>query len=131
MEDFNLLEHSTYNVEKIKRNREFFNMLMGKIKSAYQVFNYREYDSNNKKRVSFAPSDNRIDNVFIGMDTNGEIQFQFNVSRLNKTADISHYKVHEYSFHTELTINGVNADNYREHLPHIVKGIEFCDYSFR
>lgn len=132
MEDFNLLEHSTYNVEKIKRNREFFNTLMSKIKSAYQVFNYTEVDSNNVRRVSFSPSNGRIDNVFISMDINGEIKLKFNVSRsIHKVSDTSHYKVSEYSLHTELLISGVNVDNYKEHLPHIVKGIEFCDYSFR
>ena len=132
MEEINLLEHSTYDVEKIKKNREFFDVLMNKIKSTYKLFDYREYDNNNSKRVSFAPTNGRVDNVHINMNTKGEIDFGFNVSRYMDFDKLSDdYKVVTYNHHTELRLHGVTYDNYKEYLSLIVKAIEYCDYSFR
>ena len=135
MEELNLLEHSTYNVEKIRKNKEFFNMLIGKIKSTYQLFSYNEKDWQNQKNIDFAPTTSRIPNVFIEMSVNGEISFTFNVSRSSNIEKLQQlkdkYNVYSWTYHTSLKIKNVNSENYREHLPNIVKGIEFCEYSFR
>ena len=132
MEELNLLEHSTYNVEQIIKNKEFFNLLMSKIKSTYKVFNYYEYNNRNVKRVCMSPLGGRIDNVFITMKVDGEIDFVFNVTIKDSIIDTirEHCKISKYTHHTELKINGVNAENYQKHLPYIVKAIEFADYSF-
>jgi hypothetical protein len=130
--ELNLLVHSTYNVEQIIKNKEFFNLLIDKIKSTYKVFNYYEYSNRNEKRVCMSPLKGHIENVFITMKVDGEIDFIFNISRKNSTLEtiIDNYKVYKYTHHTELKIQGVNAENYQQYLPYIVKAIEFADYSF-
>ena len=131
--EINLLALSTYNVEQIQKNKEFFNMLISRIKSTYRVFNYSESEHQNAKSISFAPTDSRISNVFIHMDINGEVKFTFNVSRgVDRLEELKNkYAVDKWTYHTSLTIKKVNSENYQEHLPYIVKGIEYCEYSFR
>ena len=131
--EINLLALSTYNVEQIQKNKEFFNTLISRIKSTYRVFRYCESDYQNTKSIDFAPTDSRIPNVFIHMDINGEVEFKFNVSRgEQKLEELKNkYEVYKMTYHTSLVIKKVNSENYQEHLPYIVKGIEYCEYSFK
>jgi hypothetical protein len=131
--EINLLALSTYNVEQIQKNKEFFNTLISRIKSTYMVFKYSESDWQNTKSIEFAPTQSRIQNVFINMNVNGEVKFTFVVSRgVDRLEDLkSKYVVYKMTHDTRLIIEGVNSENYTEHLPYIVKGIEYCEYSFR
>ena len=131
--EINLLALSTYNVEQIQKNREFFNTLISRIKSTYKVFKYSESEWQNTKSIEFGPTESRIQNVFIHMNVNGEVKFTFVVSRgVDRLEDLkSKYVVYKMTHDTRLIIEGVNSENYQEHLPYIVKGIEYCEYSFR
>ncbi|HUT86354.1 MAG TPA: hypothetical protein VMW66_05940 [Elusimicrobiales bacterium] len=129
--EIDLLVHSTYNVEKIAKNKEFFNAFINKLKATYKLFSFSERGESNRINVSFAPTSSRIANVFIQMDTNGEIGFcaRGNKRKLNDIPKGKH-ELFDYSLDTSLTIKGINSENYQEHLPTIVKAIEYCDYSF-
>jgi hypothetical protein len=131
--EIDLLKHSTYNVEKVKKNKEFFYSLLDKLKSTYQIFNFRERSESNKINIEFAPQPGtRIQNVFFQMNANGEIEFTVRGStRKLKEIPSGKFKLSEYSMDTTLKIEGINSENYQEHLPVMVKAIEICEYSFK
>jgi hypothetical protein len=128
--EIDLLQHSTYNVEQIKKNKEFASMLFNKIQNTYRLFSIKDSTSNNVRNISVAPSASRIQNVFITFKTDGEIEFLFR-GRANKLKELKdNYLFSEYSMDSTLIIKGVNSINYSSHLPAIVKALEYCDYSF-
>jgi len=128
--EIDLLQHSTYNVEQIKKNKQFASMLFNKIQNTYRLFSIKDSTNKNVRSISIAPSPTHIQNVFITCNIDGEIQFVFR-GRTNKLKELKdNYLFSEYSMDSTLTIKGVNAINYSSHLPAIVKAIEFCEYSF-
>jgi hypothetical protein len=129
MENLMLKSYSSYDVVQISKNIEFFNTLIENIKNTFKLFKYEERIYKNVKNISFSPEPQRIQNVFIVMDINGEITFSFNVISNKEKYDII-YNATQYSFHTELYLKGINNSNYIEYLPYIVKALEFADYSF-
>lgn len=137
MEELNLLKHSTYNVEQIKKNREFFSSLLSQIERTYATYSKRERDYNNRKDVEFAPAPSpRITNVFMSIDVNGVIKIVFNGVRTkdDKKMNLLKKKYDSFTYSsgsTSITIDGVTAENYTSHLPSIVLCIESVDYSFR
>ena len=137
MEELNLLEHSTYNVEQVKNNRIFFDKLLSEIESIYATYSMKRSGTNNRINVQFAPSQYpRRQNVFFDMDKDGHFEITFvGVSRIGeKNIDTlkAKYRNSTYSCNTlRIYIEGITAENYKEHLPYIVMCIEGCDYSFK
>lgn len=130
MEEINLLEYSTYNVELIRKNQELFDMLFNKISRTYQLFNVHSYSESNKRNVSFAPTAGRISNVFIIVRPNGEFEFTFRGDHNKMESIKGNHETCKFIHDTSLTIKGITHDNYLQHLPTIVKAIEYCSYSF-
>lgn len=130
MDELNLLQHTTYNVELINKNKELFKMLFDKIASTYKLFSLKDTSESNIRNVSFAPTESRIANVFITIKPNGEFGIVF-VGRHDKMESIKgDYDTSKYTHDTRLRIEGITTENYLKHIPTIVKAIEYCDYSF-
>ena len=132
MEELNLLQHSTYNVEVIAKNKELFNMLFNQIAKTYQLFNVSDRSERNTRRVSFAPTRSRITNVTITIKPNGEFGMYFRGSKdkLETLANVAKYDTSNYRCDADLEIKGITFANYQQHIPTIVKALEYCDYSF-
>ena len=129
MKEINLLEHSTYNVELIKKNNLLFDMLFNKISTTYKLFNLRDYSESNIRRVSFSPTSSRTNNVFITITPNCEIDFNFRGDHNKMESIKGNYETFKFIHDTSLTIK-ITYDNYCSHIPTIVKAIEACGYSF-
>jgi hypothetical protein len=133
--DIDLLQHSTYDVEQIKKNREFYSAFINKLRNTYSLFNFSESDKMNEKRTKFAPSVNRINNVFISMDLNGVIGISINIGLTNNDKIqhlIDKYLFTDYSASGKtITIKGITHENYNKYLKDIVTCIEYADYSFK
>jgi len=129
--EINLLKHSTYNVEQIRKNQEFFRSLLGQIESTYQIFNKSERSSSNIVNVAFAPTQSRIHNVFMEMKENGVLKMTFRSSKKELETLKDKYEYFEYSLDSSITMKNITHENYKEHLPNIVKCIEWCAYSFK
>lgn len=134
--EINLLEHSTYDVDKIKQNKEFLQSLIKTIGKTYENRIVSDYGKQNERNVSIAPSINRIANVFICLRVNGEIEFSFkgDTQKLKSIKNNSESYKLDINYHgagTTLDIQGVTIENHQQHLPNIVKAIEACDYSFK
>jgi hypothetical protein len=139
METINLLAHSTYNVEQIRKNREFFASLLDQIERTYAIYRKSTSGINNRINVEFGPKPPpRITNVYIRMEANGVIEFTFSSIRFYHVSEEKKeelLKKYENSAggcggHT-VYIKGVTYDNYKEHLANIVVCIEGADYSFK
>lgn len=136
METINLLAHSTYNVEQIRKNREFFASLLDQIKRTYVLHKFSERTERNSTKVSFAPTESRITNVFMGMDVNGVVEISFNgffgSKEVYLTKLTKKHKQMDYSGGDKcITIENVTYDNYKEYLADIVVCIDGCDYSLK
>ena len=127
--EINLLEHSTYDVEKIRSNKNFFANLYNKLSETYKFFRIEDWTESNVRHICIAPNQNRVQNVFIKIDLNGEIRMilRGDIAKLSTLKG----KYFEESLRATLTIEGITADNFQQYLPSIVKGIEACDYSFK
>jgi hypothetical protein len=128
--ELNLLQYSTYNVELINKNKELFNKLFNTISKTYKLFNIKDWSESNIRNVSFAPTSSRIANVFITIKPTGEFEIVFrgNHTKLKSIQGTNRFS--EYSLDSRLEIVGITHENYQEHIPTIVKAIEYCDYSF-
>jgi hypothetical protein len=131
MEQINLLAHSTYDVEKIRKNREFFESLLNQIERTYTLHSKKRHSEANRVNVQFAPTESRITNVFLKMDEKGVIDITFSGGNKLKELANKTYQILELSLSTHLYVKDINVENYKEHLPTIVKAIEYCDYSFK
>ena len=137
MDNLNLLEHSTYNVEEINKNREFYSHLLKEITDTYRVYDSKEYEEKNTKKIKFAPTNARIQNVFMSMNVKGKITIVFAVGYLGKNKeqilkDLKEYEIDDSSSSgIRISIKGITFANYKKHLKNIVFCIELCDYSFK
>lgn len=132
--EIDLLQHSTYNVETIRKNKELFNRLFESICRTYSIFHLRDNSLSNERNVSFAPGQSRIQNVFINIKPNGEfnISFRGGKDKLKKLEEKGcTYETSNYRCDATVELKGLTEENYKEHLPNIVKALEYCDYSFK
>jgi len=135
MEQINLLEHTTYDVEQIKKNKEFYATLLGEIERTYKIHRKSEDNRGNVMSVQFAPAPApRITNVFIKVDLKGVVELVFNGVKIYDKVKLNKLKA-KYNHivfscdDLQVRIEGVTYDNYKKYLADIVMCIESVGYS--
>ena len=131
--EINLLKHSKYDVEKLRENKIFLVSLVDNITDTYEMEKpkVRHYKDITKISIQRGQDPNVVS---FEIDGSGEIKFNIRVLSLNDKerfeamASKENYKVRDFSHSYDVTIKGINKDNFNEFLGDIVFLIEEKSY---